>query len=316
MISATAALMMPVFGGAIAWLLYYPTLLLIWLVEFFTNLPGSSLAIGKIPLGVMLLIYLLMMLIWLNKWCQYRWWLISLFATTLVFIPIWYFHVTLVRVTVLAAKDEPVVVIQNKGKVTLINSGETDTARYTVLPFLARQGIDRIDRAVALTSNRNLDSGWHQIAEHLEIAKLSTNLDPKSIDLALNEKDIQPLTVDRKLSVGSTQISLVNAEPPCLQFTIEDRTWLLIDREFQNNLSNLKTEVLLWTGDNLNRDWLEKLKPQVAIASSKHAATKILDQIDRQHIQLYFTDRDGAIQWQPKAGFKKAVDEEPENSSI
>ncbi len=324
MLSSTAAIFIPVCGSAIAWLLYYPINLLIWLVEFFTNLPGSALAIGTIPLGVMLLLYGLMMLIWLNRWCQYRWWLISLLAIILITIPSGYFRLSLVRVTVLAAKNESVVVIQDRGKVVLINSGETDTARYTVIPFLAQQGINRIDRAVALSSNHNLSSGWYLIADNFAIDNFVSNLKTESIYLKLPKQNIQELSLGEKFSVGSTQINLINKEPVGLQFQTEAQTWLLLDRNSQsdrsnkslNSFNNSKPQILLWTGNHLEKDYLNLLQPQIAIASSSQIDSETLEQIDRQNIKLYLTNRDGAIEWQPKQGIKKLGDREQENYSI
>jgi len=42
---------------------------------------------------------------------------------------------TLFRATVLATAAEPVLVIQDQGKVLLVNSGTANTARFAVLPL-------------------------------------------------------------------------------------------------------------------------------------------------------------------------------------
>lgn len=312
MVSATAALVMPVAGSAIAWLLYYPTSLLIWLVEFFTSLPGSSLAIGKITLGIMVLIYGLMISIWLNKWCQKRWWLISLFALTLMVMPIWYWRSTLVQVTVLAAKNEPVVVIQDRGKTILVNSGEADTARYTVIPFLATQGVNRIDRAIALTGNGNLSSGWMEINQNIAIANFSTNLEAKSLDFKLKADKIQELAIGDNLSIASTKISLIDKD--WLKFQIEGQTWLLLNpsqnlqkSRLSKDLHHFKSQILLWNGKNLESDWLKVIKPQIAIASSDRITQETLEKIEKEDIHLYLTSRDGAIQWNQKNQFQKTI---------
>jgi competence protein ComEC len=318
MLSATVALIMPVAGSAIAWLLYYPTNLLIWLVEFFTSLPGSSLAIGKIPLGIMVLIYGLMISIWLNKWCQKRWWLVSLFALTLIVMPIWYWRSTLVQVTVLAAKNEPVIVIQNKGETILVNSGDADTARYTVIPFLAKQGVNKIDRAVALEEDGNLSSGWIKVNKNIAIANFSTNLETNSIDSQVKADNIQQLAIDENFSLASTKLSLIAAD--CLQFQIEGQTWLLFNPSqnfssdrLSKDLTRLKSQILLWNGKNLRSDWLKAIKPQIAISSSDRIANETLNKIEREGIQLYLTSRDGAIQWNPSDRFQKTVNKEQEN---
>jgi competence protein ComEC len=321
MLSAAVALVMPVAGSAIAWLLYYPTSLLIWLVELFTSLPGSSLAIGKIPLGIMVLIYGLMMSIWLNKWYQTRWWLVSLFALTLIVMPIWYWRSTLVQVTVLAAKNEPVVVIQDRGKIILVNSGEADTARYTVIPFLAKQGVNKIDRAIALAGDRNLSSGWLEINKNIAIANLSTNIEPKLIDSKLKADKIQKLAIDENLSISSTKINLISKD--WLQFQLEGQIWLLFNSSqnlpndcLSKNFNHLKSQILLWNGENLESDCLKGIQPQIAITNSDRIDRGTLDKIKKEGIQVYVTSHDGAIQWNPKNQFQKTVDKEQENSSI
>jgi competence protein ComEC len=322
MISATAALIIPVAGSAIAWLLYYPTSLLIWLVEFFTSLPGSSLAIGKIPLSIMVLIYGLMVAIWLNKWCQKRWWLIGLFALTLTIMPIWYWRSTLVQVTVLAAKNEPVVVIQNKGQTILVNSGDADTARYTVIPFLAQQGVNKIDRAIALEENGNLNSGWIEVNKNIAIVDFYTNLDAKSIrrlrgsaiDSNLKASHIQKLAIDENISTASTKLSLINADS--LQFQLAGQTWLLLNSRYNStfqNVNRLKSQILLWNGKDLESNWLKIIQPQIAISSSDRIAKETLNKLERENIHLYLTSRDGAIEWNPKNRFQKTIDKEQEN---
>jgi competence protein ComEC len=322
MVSATAALILPVAGSAIAWLLYYPTSLLIWLVELFTSLPGSSLAIGNIPLGVMLLIYGLLISIWLNQWCQSRWWLISLLAITLISMPVCYFRSTLIQVTVLATKNEPVIVIQDRGKNILINSGEADTARYGVIPFLASQGINHLDLAVALASNQNLSSGWSEIDKSFAIANFSTNLDAKLIKTKLKVKQIETLSVDRLISSHATEISLVKTEPSWLQFKIAGQTWLLLGQTQdlagdRLNLQNqLKSPILLWKGDKLAKDWLAIIQPQVAIATSDRIDRETSAQIEQHNIKLYFTNRDGAVQWQPQKELKSISTQERESFTL
>jgi competence protein ComEC len=63
-VSAIAALVWSTAGSAIALLLYYPTHILIWLVQFFSQLPGNSLAVGKISIWQLLAVYGLMCLAW------------------------------------------------------------------------------------------------------------------------------------------------------------------------------------------------------------------------------------------------------------
>ncbi len=314
MISALAALIWPLAGSALAWLLYYPTHLLIGIVQFFTTLPGSSLAVGRISLSWLLFIYALICLVWLSKWWQRRWWLIGLFALTGVVFTIGYSQLTLVQVTVLAAKQEQVLVIQDRGKVTLVNSGEADTVRYTVLPFLAEQGINQIDCAIAFVSKPSVSSGWSEIWANFPIKSFFSNL-------ALQQKESQLLPVDEMISVGSTGIKLISSQPSVLQLKVQDQTWLLlagnqsvkgnpaaIPEDLQGQASHLTPPVLLWSGRSLGVQWLDIFKPKVAIATASTVEEDTRQQLRQKQIQLYWTGRDGAIQWTPKEGFQVTLE--------
>jgi len=79
----------------------------------------------------LLAIYGLISLAWLQHWWQRRWWLAGFIAVALVLIPIWQKPRCFAPPCSTAA--EPVLVIQDQGKVLLVNSG---TARFAVLPFL------------------------------------------------------------------------------------------------------------------------------------------------------------------------------------
>ncbi|MGK7871989.1 MAG: ComEC/Rec2 family competence protein [Xenococcaceae cyanobacterium] len=334
MISALVALIWPLAGSAIAWLLYYPTHLLIGMVKFFTMLPGSSFAVGRIPLELLLFIYGLIFLVWLSKWWQRRWQLVGLFAVTLVVVFIWYSQLTLVQVTVLAAKGEPVLVIQDRGKVTLVNSGEADTTRYTVLPFLAEQGINKIDCAVALESESSGFSGWSEISASLPVKSFFRHLAVQPVDsegdwVEAPQGEYQPLSMDETVSVGSTAIKLISAEPPVLQLQILDLTWFLlassqpvkgnevaIPEYLQEQESNFTPQVLLWSGRSLRTEWLEALEPMVAIASSSTVEKNTRQQLQEKQIQLYWTGRDGAIQWTPKGGFQTTLEAADKDVSL
>lgn len=134
-ISALVSFISSDLGSTLSLALYYPTHWLIQLVEFFVNLPGKNIAVGSISIGQMLAIYGLLSLVLLLKWWQKRWLFASAIAVGLIFIPVWHSANNLFRVTLLASGQEPIVVIQNKGKITLINSGHEETGTLTILPF-------------------------------------------------------------------------------------------------------------------------------------------------------------------------------------
>jgi len=126
MLSALAGLIWPLAGSALAWLLYYPIHALIAIVQFFCQLPGNSVAVGRISVLQLSALYGLSCLVWLQPWWQRRWWLAGLVAIGLVLIPVWQTQSSVFRVTVLAATAEPVLVIQDHGQVTLVQFGRSN----------------------------------------------------------------------------------------------------------------------------------------------------------------------------------------------
>ena len=309
MLSGLIGLVIPLAGSAIAWLLYYPALLLIEIVEFFNNLPGSSLTVGKIDLVILILIYGLMGLVWFSKFWQKRSHLVILFALTLIIVPISYKKSQLVQITVLAAKQEEIVIVQNKGKVILINSGDNNTVRYVILPFLLEQGIDRIDCAVALESELDLNNGWSEIEKNIAIDSFFINpFQPENFQNNTNLVPIK-LSPEKTISLDSTKIKLISKNPPLLELEILDRQWLILkgNQEIAQEKLTETPQVFLWSSRNISRELLDKIKPKIAIAASSWVTKKTQKQIEKKQIQLYWTGRDGAIQWTPDKGFQTTL---------
>jgi competence protein ComEC len=350
-ISALAALIWPIAGTALAWLLYYPTQLLIVLVQLFNKLPGSSVAVGTISLMQLLLLYGLIGVSCICRRWQRRWWLAGLVAVSLVALPVWQTKATQFRATVLATAQEQVLVIQDRGQVTLVNSGKADTASFTVLPFLQQQGVNQIDWAIALDSQLSLRAGWLQLLQSLpvktfydsggsqtpstdrisraareELVLASPQSSARAKDTTESRSAIagavqaqqgnyQRLSTGQTMSVGSTAIELSNAEPLMLQLQIRNQTWLLLGEmkpDFQKQLAktgNLSgVQVLLWTGERLTPELLEVLQPKVAIASSNTVDLDTAQLLRKSKISLYWTGRDGAIQWTPNGGFETTLE--------
>ncbi|MFM7437181.1 MAG: ComEC/Rec2 family competence protein, partial [Snowella sp.] len=304
-ISAIAALILPPLGSAIAWLLYYPTHWLIQLVNFAVGLPGSSYSVGKLSLGLMLIIYGLMLLPWLSVWWRKRWQLIGLLAIAIVILPIIYSRLNLTQVTVLDGESVPTVVIEDRGTVTLVNSGDTATARYTILPFLAQRGINYIDAAIAFQASDKLMTGWREIEDNLSVKKFFSNFSTES-------EQFQRLSDGEELRIGKTSIKLISAKPPVLQLQIQQKQWLLLTRgRLSETIPQLPTiltpQVLLWSGKQLDREWLKAITPEVAIAVSRYVDAPTRQELETAGIKLYWTGRDGAIQWTPPSKFEKTL---------
>ncbi len=336
-ISALAAVIWPLAGSALAWLLYYPTELLIGLVQFFNKLPGSSVAVGTISLGQLLLLYGLIGVICISHRLRRRWWLAGLVAVTLVALPVWQTKIAQFRVTVLATAQEQILVIQDRGQVTLVNSGEADTASFTLLPFLQQQGVNQIDWAVAIESQSRLRSGWLQMLQSLPVKTFYDIAASKPSSATAQSKDATPivdavqaqqgnyqrLSTGKTISVGSTPIELIKAEPAVLQLKIGNQTWLLMgetkpDVQKQlaraNNLS--RVQVLCWSGERLTPEFLEAVQPKVAIASSNTVDLDAAQLLRNAKIPLYWTGRDGAIQWTPNAGFETTLEALPNDAPL
>jgi len=319
--SALAALIWPFIGSALAWVLYWPTRLLILLIEFFSQLPSNSVALGTINLWQLIVLYGLLVAVLLGSWWRSRWWLAGAAALIVVAIPIWQSKTAVVQVTVLATPKAPIMVIQEPGWTTLINSGDSLTARLTVLPFLQQQGINEISWAIATETQLDPKSGWLDILERLpvkhfsDVPKVDTNSAGQPILDALNQQQIPhiPLQIGQVISVASTQINLLRSEPVTLRLNIGSLTWLFIkDLNTAGQEAAVLTtaqlpwaQVLWWAGNYLSNLLLDTLQPEIVVASSSSVAPETIAQLQASNVQFLWTERDGAIQWTPNHSFEK-----------
>ncbi|MGQ4647415.1 ComEC/Rec2 family competence protein [Lyngbya aestuarii] len=332
-ISTAAALVSSSVGSSLAWLLYYPTQLLMNLVEFFNNLPGSSIAVGQISLWQLLLLYGLLGFTSINRKWRNHWWLLSGIALTLVILPGWQTKVAQLQVTILAGNQEQILVVQDRNRVALLNSGEAETATFVVLPFLRQQGVNHLDWAIALDMQPRLRSGWVPILESLSVKKFydTAASQPPSSDTQDREStayhdyivstvksqkgNYQSLSTGETISVASTTLKLINIEPSVLQLQLRNQNWLLLGKSepaLQQKLvasENLpQMQVLYWSGDSLTPEFLDALKPKVAIASSETVNQETAQLLQKAGITLYWAGRDGAIQWTPQDDFQTTLE--------
>ncbi|KAB0242608.1 ComEC/Rec2 family competence protein [Microcystis aeruginosa EAWAG127a] len=280
--TAFLGLIYPPLASIGASILYYPLKLLLQITHFFSLLPFSTYSTGKLSLGVMLIIYICLTLICCNVWFRQRWHLVGLFILTLILIPIIYQHFTLTQVTVLATKSQPVIIIQNRGNTLLINGEEPATARYTVLPFLRQEGINQIQGAITLNNSAQFST----ISESIPIKK--------TINLSQLEK----------FNLGEIAGQLL--EKNLFKFQVKNQSWLwIVNPKIPVNLSQeFSPLVLLWQGSNLDKQWLESIRPQTAIAVTANLSRNSRNQLRKAGIKTYWTGRDGAIQWTAKNGFQ------------
>ncbi len=321
-ISAVAALILPFAGSFLANLLHYPTDILIKIVEFFSNLPGNSVAVGSIAIWQVIIIYGLLLCTWQIRWWQKRWFVTALICISLVFIPAWHSANSLFRITLLAAGREPIVVIQDKGKITVINSADEAIANFTIVPFLQQQGVNIIDWAIAADFQNDGNNGWLEIIQRLPVkvfydySQRPTNaLTQKAIQTQVqHDKGIyQVLSLGQTVNTGSATIRLINNQLPIMQMQVGNRSWLFVGDVKQNELRSLiKTQSLprpqiLWCPTKSLKDLVLALQPQVAIAPNASLEAKDVSLLNQSKTQLYFTGRDGAIQWTPQRRFETFV---------
>jgi competence protein ComEC len=337
-ISAIAGLVWPTGGSILASTLYYPTDWLLKLVQLFSKFPGNSLSLGSISTWQLLAIYALVILVWLVPWWQKRWLFASLMAMGLLIIPFWHSANTLFRITVLATGKEPVVVIQDRGKVALINSGTQGTGRFTILPFLQQQGINQIDWAIAFGNGHsrigtiNQDSSaWLEIIQNVRIQNfyeyspnLKNTIATQAIQQQVQQQQgiYQALAPGQIVNTGSVTMQLINERLPILQLQIEGQNWLLVGdvtvqevEELARIGSWLRPQVL-WCSPESLADLVPMLKPQVAITSYNNLESETLSDLSENQTQLFFTRDDGAIQWTPNNQFEAFIQETENKSTL
>ncbi|AFY32714.1 ComEC/Rec2 family competence protein [Calothrix sp. PCC 7507] len=330
-ISALVALIWIEAGSFLAGLLHYPTDWLIKLVELFSQLPGNSVAVGSISTWQLLAIYALILSVWLVRWWRQRWLFAGIVAVGLVIVPVWHSANNLFRITVLAAGSEPVLVIQDRGTVTLINSGDEGTGRFTILPFLQQQGVNQIDWAIANDFPGSDSHGWLEVLRHLPIknfygyAPKPENLIETQViqqEVQKSQGIYQPLLLGQTLNTGAIVAQLINDQLPILRMQIQDQNWLLVGDIKSNEIAQLvKTGALprpqvLWCPPQSLKDLVLALQPQIAIASEADLEPKVLSELSQSQTKLFFTGRDGAIQWTPNGEFEAFIQATENKSSV
>jgi competence protein ComEC len=284
MISAIAGLIVPPVGSAISLLLYYPIHWLLETAKFFSQF--SSFAPGKMSIGVLLLIYLGMVLIWLFPWWQRRSLMLGTAMIGLIFLPLMYQHFSLNKVTIFDTNKQPALVIQNQTKVTLIHYGDRETNQFTLSPFFAQEAINQIECEL------NLSVAQKTLKEEQTLAfmpKIKKQFDLDSSELC-------------------PKIQKLNQNLPILQLNLPQQNWWLVTDikrpiSEDNFPKSQSPDVLIWSGKSLDPTWLDIFRPQTAIAVSRFVDQNTRDLLKKQGIRLYVTGIEGAIQWTPQKGF-------------
>ncbi|NES03051.1 MAG: DUF4131 domain-containing protein [Okeania sp. SIO2F4] len=346
-ISAMLALISPYVGSLSAGILHFPVRILIEIVQFFSKLPGNQVAVGAISVYQLVVLYGLIFATWFlrsrppeaNKSKKKKlplkfWQWGAILAIAIIVIPLWYTWTSVVQATILDSSSEPVFVIQDRGKVILVNVGDENTARFTVLPFLRQQGINKIDWSIAVHSQKGLSRGWSNIFDSLRVKTFydvdaddeknyKTNNQPVFDALQKSQANYYTVVNHQNLELGSTQMKLINSETPIVEFMIHGQSWLLLGDAKLSEQSKLlaarsfqQTQVLWWPGNKLNPELLNIIRPEVAIASANSVHPDMIEFFQENNIPLFWTGRDGAIQWTPVTGFQTTLQSDQVDSSF
>lgn len=331
MISGLVSVITPDIGSILASFLYYPTHWLITIVKLFENLPGNIITVGSVSYLQMWTIYGLLILVWLIKWWQKRWWFTVIICVSLILFPWLYSHHSLFQVTLLATRNEPVLVIQEQGNVTLINSGDQGTGRFTILPFLRQQGINQINNAIASKFPGYSKDAWLEIMANLPIKNFyeytpNTNnqLETQIIQQQLRQRKgiYQPLSIGQVITNKYTRVQLIDDQIPIVKLQVLDQNWLLVgNTPAAPILELIKTGQLsypqvLWCTSEALPELVLALKPQVAIAPNTNLENTTLSTLEKSSTKIYFTGRDGAIQWTPNQQFSTFIQNTENKSSV
>ncbi|NBD33853.1 MAG: DUF4131 domain-containing protein [Cyanobacteria bacterium] len=305
MLSGFIGLFIPEFGSAIAQLLFYPTQWLMAGISAFNRLPGSYLLFGQLALWQLLIVSSLIILIWKSSHGEQHWKLAAFVAILVIIIPITYKQLMTNQVTVFATK-EPIILIQHNGRTTLINCGNEETIRYTVLPFLAQEGIQTIDNAIALSSNQS----WQYLAEQVSLTQFFYQ---PILGREFENQTSLPVMSQQRISLNDILIqqrglAITKVNPMFLKLKVGKQDWGLLSYPTQipPNFSNefRGIDLLLWQGQEIATVWLEKLQPESAIAIADEISKELQIKMNQEEIDLYFTGKHGAIQWTPNKHLK------------
>ncbi|ACB51197.1 competence protein [Crocosphaera subtropica ATCC 51142] len=312
-ISAIFMIIVPSFGIELAKLLFLPLEILLQSAEQIPKLKLSAFAVGQISLTTLIVIYGILLTIWLNKKWQKRWKTVGITIILLVIIPIIYKNLFLFKTTILKTNHLPLIIIQDRGQVTLLNIGDESDIKYTLSPFLYQQGINQIT-TIILTNYQN--------REALSLLEEKMNI-KNVIYLFNNQKSTQSnLENTQKIQVNSTIIKALNQIPLILQWKTKNQSWLWIDSQTQDdNLMmpnrHQSSDIILWSGKKLSLNWVESLKnnkPKLLIISTKYLPQFMQKELTQQNIQWYWIQEIGAIQWIPKQGIKPLLKNQEEAS--
>lgn len=317
--SGVVAILWPWAGSVLAWPLSLPTQGLIWLVTRLSQLPGTSLAIGTISIGQLVILYGLLLSAWLLPLWRQRLPLLISLALAVIVLPIWHIQTNRFQITIFDRVSPPMMVAQQPGATLVLNSGDRNTAAQTLVPFLQRQGIDHIDLALATDLRPRWREGWPALLQQFPIQMLT----PISISETtafmhlLRQFQVQPdqirdLQVGEQLTQKQVGVTVLRHQPTLLQLRVDQHLWLVVTGKIQGLSPWLQTAPVeqpqvLWWSTQLEPAVIKQLNPQTLVLTSPTVDPQMLTDLQRKIPQVYWTPRDGAVQWTRDRGFETTL---------
>lgn len=307
MMSSVVAAVTPAVGTILAQILYYPVRVLMGLAEVSSHLPGSAIAVSQIALWQVVGLYALMLLVWLGSNHRHRA-LASLVCLLLVLLPLGLHIISQRQITILAASGEFIWLLQNQGHTTLVNSGSEETAFYTVQPFLKQAGVNRLATAIAPALPQDYPAGWQTVLQETPATQFYGADFPDTAVAA----EHYALPVGQSTTAGDVTIQMLGTENPILRLQFQTQNWLMLPPlplYLQDYLaagagSMLPSDVLAWSGDELSESLLSAVQPAIAICYGNELPEFLERQLEQRNIRVFWTERDGAVTWRPKSGFR------------
>lgn len=323
-------------GAPVSWLMLSPLSLTIAIANWISTLPGATSNAGAISIWQLISAYGIAILIWLSPWWKRRWIPATAIALFVIFVPMGIVRSSLFQVTLLAANQTPVMLVQNQGQTALINSGDRQTATFTLLPILQKAGVNQIDWAISTDPQPDFSAGWSNLLENSILIKNFRDFGASATSksylsltnaIASSGGNVSALSPDSLLQIAPNfDLKFLNPSPGVMYVRTGDTTWLLLadaDLKAQRLLldtklqkSTTKAQILWWTGGNLLPELLQVVKPTVAIASTLSIADETANQLRIAKIRLYWTGRDGAIQWNQDNEIRSLKDQEDASSPL
>jgi competence protein ComEC len=295
--SALLSLVWEALGSLSAWVMYYPTDLLIQIVQWFSALPGSFLGTGTISLLQLFGVYGIWIGVWQVPALQTRWLLGGGLAIALLVIPTVSTQAAKIQLTVLDSPT-PAIVVQDQGRVGLFVAGRIQNPEFSILPFLRQQGINRLDGYAGLQK-----SDQDRLRASIQIPIQQTVISGNNWDATTAPVgQFKPVQVDQQ--AGYTDLEFRGTH------------WLLPKAGARPKLpSKAQNMVLIWTGQPLEPQWLKQQALKAAIATGKldEQTAQILQQ---QKVPLYLIQEQGVIAWTPAQGITPVQDMETHTSWI